>query len=90
MLADERMRTSEPPPSLINLSQQKENGVTQESIEEVITTGNNDNDDHDIDTMNHMNDDMTIINESHDSNMNNTILVLTTLIIRMRLSMIMT
>ena len=67
MLADERIRTSEPPPPLIHLSQQKGNEV------QVITNGigndyglingNNDNDDHDIDPMHDMNDDTTIINE---------------------------
>ena len=39
MLTEERMRASEPPPPLIDLSQQKETDAMEESIQQVVTKG---------------------------------------------------
>ena len=82
MVADERMRTEEPPPPLIDLTEQRETNVIEESIPQINTKGiendygfNNsdiDIDDNDNDIMDQLNNDMSVIDEFHDDNMNNT------------------
>ena len=39
MVADERMRTEEPPPPLIDLTEQRETNVIEESIPQINTKG---------------------------------------------------